>query len=166
MELNQDKSEVSPFLKAVYNKFQDPDILKYRIMRIRLSLFGILIISLVYSCKQRNQVKDLQNEVMSIHDEVMPEMGTLMKLKKQLKDTISHLDSTKQTVADSLNLIVEQLEEADEAMMQWMRNYKAPTEEMPPEEALQYLQLKKKEIIEVRDKIYNSEASARTALQN
>lgn len=134
-------------------------------MRTKTFLIGILILSIVASCKQSNQVEDLQNEVMSIHDEVMPEMGTLMNLKKQLKDTISHLDSTNQPVADSLTLIVEQLEEADEAMMQWMRNYSPPSEEISQEEALQYLQLKKKEILEVKEKINNSEASARAALQ-
>lgn len=135
------------------------------IMKIKAYFTGILLISLVYSCKQSNQVEDLQNEVMSIHDEVMPEMGPLMNLKKQLKDTISHLDSGNQAIADSLTLIVGQLEEADEAMMQWMRNYSPPPEDMKQEEALQYLQLKKEEILEVRDKIYNSEASARAALR-
>lgn len=137
------------------------------IMKIKAYFTGILLISisLVYSCKQSNQVEDLKSEVMNIHDEVMPEMGTLMSLKKQLKDTVSQLDSTNQSVADSLTLIVEQLEEADESMMQWMRNYSPPPEDMKQEEALQYLQLKKEEILEVRDKIYNSEASARAALQ-
>lgn len=135
-------------------------------MRIKPSLMGILILLIVASCAKVNQVENLKKEGMSIHDEVMPEMGTLINLKKQLKDKANRLDSADQPMTDSLALLIQQLEEADEAMMQWMRNYQAPSEEMSQEEAMEYLQLKKKEILEVKKKISNSEASAQAVLQN
>lgn len=135
-------------------------------MRIKISLIGIFILSVVSGCTKDNQVQNLKSEVMNIHDEVMPEMGTLMNLQKELKDKISRLDSADQSMADSLSRLVKQLEEADEAMMQWMRTYKEPSEEMSQEEAMEYLEMKKKEILEVKEKINHSETTAKEALQN
>ncbi|MEX2592015.1 MAG: hypothetical protein WD426_04520 [Anditalea sp.] len=135
-------------------------------MRIKISLIGIFILSVFSSCKNNNQVETLKSEVMTIHDEVMPEMGTLMNLQKELKERISRRDNVDQSMADSLNRLVKQLEEADEAMMQWMRTYKEPSEELSQEEAMEYLEMKKNEILEVKEKIKTSETRAKEALQN
>lgn len=129
-------------------------------------LIAITFLSIITACNQKNRVEKLKAEVMAIHDEVMPEMGTLMNLQKELKDKISHLDTTDQSMADSLRRLVKQLEEADEAMMQWMRNYKDPSPEMSEEEALEYLESKKESITEVKNKINTSKAAAQAALNN
>ena len=48
-----------------------------------------------------------------------------MKLKKQLKLRIAEADSSDKLISkDSLIVLTKDLEEADEEMMQWMRNYK------------------------------------------
>lgn len=129
-------------------------------------LVAIALLSIITACNQKNQVEKLKAEVMAIHDEVMPEMGTLMNLQKELKDRISHLHTTDKSMADSLNRLVSQLEEADETMMQWMRNYKDPSPEMGEEEALEYLKSKKESITEVKNKINTSKATAQAVLNN
>ena len=54
----------------------------------------------------------------------------------------------------------------DEAMMDWMRNYKNPSGEMTEDQALKYLKEKMKSIKEVKQKINTSKAEAMEALNN
>lgn len=129
-------------------------------------LISIAVLAITASCNQTTEsVKDLEAEVMSIHDEVMPKMGTLMNLKKQLKVKVNELDSGSNK-RDSLTLLIQGLEEADEEMMQWMRNYKKPSEEMSDEHAIEYLKQEKNKIEEVKEKINSSEEAAKAALGN
>jgi hypothetical protein len=60
-------------------------------------------------------VKKIYDEVILIHDQIMPEISTIHKLKKEIKS------SDKQ---DSLVMIhVMELDKADEAMMDWMAEF-------------------------------------------
>ena len=106
---------------------------------------------------------------MAVHDEIMPHMGTLMNLKKQLREKAAAMDSAQNTEKEQLRSIrasIEQLEVADEAMMQWMRTYKDPADSVGKEEALEYLKLKEQEILEVKEKMQDSEATAAALLGN
>ncbi len=108
----------------------------------------------------------MKAEVMAVHDEVMPEMGNLMNLKSQLKEKISNRDSLEGFAnLEELNLLIQNLEEAGEAMMDWMRNYKDPSGEMTEDHALEYLKEKMKSIKEVRRQINTSKAEAKRALK-
>lgn len=121
---------------------------------------------IIASCNSINEVEKLKTEVMAIHDEVMPEMGNLMNLKSQLKEKSSELDSLDDSGdLEQLNLLIQNLEEADEAMMDWMRNYKDPSNEMTENQALEYLKEKMKSIQEVKEKINTSKANATEALK-
>ena len=109
----------------------------------------------------------LKAEVMAVHDEIMPRIGTLMNLKKQLKEKAAQLDTiaagNKAEATASMGAIKE-LEKADEAMMQWMRTYEDPDQAMGKDKALEYLELKKKEILLVKKQMEASEAAARDLL--
>ena len=131
--------------------------------RINLIVFTTLLALLLASCSNVNEVEKLKAEVMEVHDEVMPEMGNLMNLIKQLKDKIADLDSIGGGT-EELDQLIHNLEEADEAMMAWMRNYKDPSPEMSEEEALKYLQDKMESIREVKQKINSSKAAAEAVL--
>ena len=140
-------------------------------------LLSVLILS---SCNQNtsekkaatgalNPVEEKRSQVMAIHDEIMPHMGTLMNLKKQLKERAAGLDSTKsldQEQLISVQASIEQLEVADEAMMQWMRTYKDPADSVSQQEAMEYLELKEQEIIEVKEIMQESEETARALLND
>ena len=142
----------------------------YRIILKKVVLSLAILSFLFSSCspnkdkEEQGEVAAFRNEVMQIHDEVMPSMGSLMNLQKQLKERISEIDSSQLQKKKALSLLVTDLEEADEAMMQWMRTYQEPSEEMSKEEALAYLEKKKQEIIEVKQKIEQSEKAAKAAL--
>ncbi|MFH6983344.1 viral A-type inclusion protein [Marinoscillum luteum] len=131
--------------------------------RINLFVFTALLALLLASCSSVNEVEKLKAEVMEVHDEVMPEMGNLMNLKKQLKDKIAYPDSIGGS-AEELDRLIHNLEAADESMMEWMRNYKDPSPEMSEEEALKYLQNKMESIREVKQKINSSKAAAEAVL--
>ncbi len=124
----------------------------YKILSI-VSLLFILMSSILFSCQSEDKVEKARKEVFAIHDEIMPEMGSLMKLKRETKNKIQLLDSLGvNTDVSNLNTIIQELDEADEAMMKWMRKFKNPTEETSETEALKYLEGELKKIKEVRSK--------------
>ncbi|MBU2916129.1 hypothetical protein [Reichenbachiella agariperforans] len=64
------------------------------------------------------EFNDLKAEVITIHDEAMAEMGTIMRLKKEL---VAELDST--AIDSTAVVAIEDLEAAHEGMMVWMRGF-------------------------------------------
>ena len=110
---------------------------------IRLTYFALLLLGfLLCSCKTGEKTPiDIQHDaVMAIHDEVMPKMRDIYKLKKQLKkSTGSELEVVQNSIA--------QLEKADDMMMDWMAEYKKPKASNP--DAMSYLasELQKVDIV-------------------
>lgn len=87
-----------------------------------LSLLLLFSIFTTVSCNDGAppEIKTLQDEAMRIHDKVMPKMSninkTRRKLKKKLKDNPDN--------ANQLREAIKELESADDAMMNWMAEYK------------------------------------------
>ena len=108
-------------------------------------LFGLLLFS---SCKSEHstEVQKLYDEVMVIHDEVMPEMGTIHKLKKQLKGLLKNPSATLDQADVKKN--IEALDQADEAMMDWMHQFKVP-KEASDKIKLEYLAIQKEKMAKV-----------------
>jgi hypothetical protein len=104
------------------------------------------------ACKENQKTTEtaqnqLYEEVMAIHDQVMPEMTTILNLKKDLKAI------EKPETKDIILQQVKELNDADEAMMTWMAAFKVP-EDKTQEEA--YLILEKEKIKQVSDLMYAS----------
>ena len=90
---------------------------------------------------------------MEIHDAVMPEMGTIMKIRKQV---LLKVDSTQDnTTNDEFVKMSETLDEAYDSMMGWMRDFD-PNFEGTPEEYNSYLKDQKEKMIVVRDQMLSS----------
>ncbi len=81
-------------------------------------LFLSALITLTYSCKEENKENSQMKQVMAIHDEVMPKMGTIGKLVSQLDEKI-----TNDPASDSLADAREDLKAAHKAMMDWMKGF-------------------------------------------
>lgn len=94
-------------------------------------------------------LKKMHDNVMEIHDEVMPRMTEIGKLKRQLKRKLKEDNVVKQ---DSIQQYIYQLEEADNAMMNWMGDFKKPSFE-DIKAAEQVYITEKQKIIVVRDKM-------------
>ncbi len=78
---------------------------------------------LFFSCgqmsPQEKELDALQRTVMSIHDDVMPEISTIRKLQKQIK-------KSDQATTEQAKNMINRLEKEDDAMMDWMKEYNKP----------------------------------------
>jgi hypothetical protein len=116
--------------------------------RMKSKVFILLAIMIgMFSCKNEtsDKVELLKTEVIGIHDEVMPKMTDIHKNKKLLREALNVVSEGNNK--DVILLHIKKLEEADEAMMAWMGEYKIPTGE---QEAITYLQGQKVEIERVK----------------
>ena len=111
----------------------------------------VMLVSCGKSLEQQNE--ELFDEVMKIHDEVMPEMGAIRKTRKAVLELQEASEDS--TLRVQLLEVSNQLDEANEAMMNWMRNFE-PDFQGTPEERKQYLDAEKKKMIEVRDMMLGS----------
>lgn len=115
---------------------------------MKSKVFILLAIMIgMFSCKNEtsDKVELLKTEVIGIHDEVMPKMTDIHKNKKLLREALNVVSEGNNK--DVILLHIKKLEEADEAMMAWMGEYKIPTGE---QEAITYLQGQKVEIERVK----------------
>ena len=84
----------------------------------------ILFISILFAqCaggSKNSEIETLHDQVMEIHDEVMPKMRDINQMKKKVRKLSSTLDEA--IIQQHLN----HLDEADEKMMSWMAQYKKP----------------------------------------
>ncbi|MEZ0539847.1 viral A-type inclusion protein [Fibrella arboris] len=116
-----------------------------------------------------------EKEVMDAHDEVMPRIDNIMKLKKELNGKLTALDSMQGTPTETVRvdeqkaqvrLLVRRLTEADSSMMSWMDQYNGDTlKKLPEADALRYLAEQKKLINDAKSKINQSIKQAQTYLK-
>ena len=127
--------------------------------------------SMLLYCSQPNKTeeqvekKPLLDQVLEVHDEVMPKMGDLEKTKRLLVGKADSIAALQPELADSLNALAQDIALANEAMMDWMRNFD-PTYSASEEEVKDYL-LKKKKGIETVAKMMNEKlAEGQEALKD
>jgi hypothetical protein len=138
---------------------------------------GLLTISNAFwACNSGDSVKEAENEVFALHDEVMPKMGDMMKLRKELNQRIASLDSLKATGSATATLRTDEekeqaillsrnLNNADSLMMDWMNHYNGDTlTKLSPDEALRYLADQKDQITDVKTKVNTSIEQAKQFL--
>lgn len=90
-------------------------------MKIRYVIFTLLTLVFLFSCKEKKEAEDTltqMKEVMAIHDEVMPKMGTIGKLVAELKPKV---DSTESGIA--YEVAMKDLQAAHNSMMDWMKGF-------------------------------------------
>lgn len=128
------------------------------------------------ACNQGGErVKETEDEVMAIHDEVMPKMQDIMNLKKKLSAKLLELDSLQQEGVSS-NTLAEQrvkaldlsrdLTMADSLMMDWMYQYRGDSAKaLPAGDALGYFRLEKDKILGVQKRTNQSVEAAREFLK-
>ena len=124
--------------------------------------FPLLGLSVLLSCAQgdKDKVTELEGEVMTVHDEVMPQMDEIMTLKAKLSRKIVSMDSL-QNEGISGNTLAEErikavdlnqkLNESDKLMMDWMHEYRGDSaKKLKPEQAILYFENEKKKIESVK----------------
>ena len=101
-------------------------------------IFFLCLVGLFSSCREKST---LEKEVMAIHDEVMPKLGELNKDRKELQSILNNI--TDESVKTTLLEAITALEKADDGMMDWMAEWKIPSEPIAQEAYL------KKEMVRI-----------------
>ena len=88
----------------------------------------------------------IYKEVMAIHDEMMM-MGKIRGAQGKLKKMMES-DSTN---VEKYQTAYDQLQAADDAMMDWMRQFKNPPQNTPTNVAIEYLKDQKAKVQKMKD---------------
>jgi len=118
----------------------------------------VLVIFAMSSCKseltpEQQHINALHSRIMEVHDEMMPKMKDIYKLKKSLKSSDIQNGSA----------LISELDEADEAMMSWMSQYKKPSSKRPDYE--KYLDEQWQSVQEMKEVMNTAILTAKQALQ-
>lgn len=135
----------------------------YNILAVMVSI--LLISACGIKEPSQSSLQMLEEEVMAIHDSVMPDMPKIHYQKEALVDwskseEFEDLDSTdRQNIASAIRA----LKKAEDAMWDWMSDYADESEEMKgSDDSLMnvFLLRQKSEIIRVRDMMLSSMSAA------
>jgi hypothetical protein len=131
------------------------------------NLFFLLIISVlefVFSCKSgpsASQIAEqdkLYQEVMDIHDAVMPRMSELERTAESLRRFIPS-DKLDETMKEQIFTTVQAIDSASNGMMTWMNEFRQPgllRESMQHDAILAYLQAEKGKMETVQNNMLSS----------
>ena len=126
-------------------------------MKTILQVSSFVVLSLVCSCgekKQDNQA--LYDEVMKVHDEVMPRMDDIYKLKQKLKKQISDTPNLVDEKRRAIEATILKLDSSSEAMMVWMRNFNPLPDSLGEEKAREYLEDQQEKIKRVKEEMLDA----------
>jgi hypothetical protein len=97
------------------------------------------------------------DEMMVVHDEVMPKMADLNRTSRSLKGLAAKVED--KTVQEAINQAVKEIEASSEGMMAWMGELKQLKElrkDKSHEEIIAYLQEEKEEIDQIGEEMRGS----------
>ncbi len=116
---------------------------------------ALLLLTIIFGCTTENKIEGLQDEIMAIHDEIMPKMGEIMNLKNDLATNLKATDSTSanySTIKLKSDSLAYLLTEADNGMMDWMDEYNADTlKAISVEDGEKYLMEQKNKINSLKE---------------
>lgn len=128
--------------------------------------YASVLLALMAACGNNTETEremNLQEEVMAIHDSIMPMTDSVTRLKQRLKNReveISKGDSA------MVKKAIEKLNSANEAMMQWMRQYDQPSDTLEQSKKKTYLKEQKEKIKRVKEKMLKSIEKANIILKD
>ena len=132
-----------------------------------LYLNFILILFFAISCGEKKQTESktdaLLDKVMAVHDDVMPSMMDISKLKKEVNAKIEELaaagDAENAQKIDELKKAFSDLESSQQGMRNWMKEFDRNFEGRVEEEVLDYLN-------DQMTKIENVSQAMKSAIKN
>lgn len=139
-----------------------------------LTVPALLFFSLlIFSCSDKGtagiEVAELEEEVMYIHDDVMPKMSDIMKHKEKINALLSDSSwhETNQEYVNNLRRTLDKLNVAEKEMWNWMHNYSDVFGQLQSDQQKTDFLLKEKEkISEVRVLMLESIEQAEAELTN
>jgi len=110
----------------------------------------------------------LYNQMMEVHDEVMPKMDDIMRLKRELQEQIAKTPDMVIERKQQLEAVVSNLDSASNAMMSWMHRiheFDPLADSVDQEKAREYLESEMEEIKKVKELINGSIEKAKTTME-
>ncbi|MBS1558032.1 MAG: hypothetical protein JST69_04820 [Bacteroidetes bacterium] len=123
-----------------------------------------LILFMLSACGKTDKNQEKQNtestdtnqalyeQVMDVHDEVMPKVEQLYSLKKELQEKRKAKDLPEE-LKKQIDLAIHGLDSADHAMMNWMHHFNPLPDSANREAAREYLEDEMEKIKKVRELI-------------
>ena len=106
---------------------------------------------------QKQHEDSLYSVVMGIHDEIMPKMQDIFNIKTALEDKLPNSNVNN----DSLAVIIDDLEQAEAGMMNWMRSFR-PDKTLGHDSLMQYYRSEKEKIEKVKEEMESSLEKAKS----
>lgn len=139
-------------------------------MKIRMMIAAMLLMALAFACGGTGAAgssEKLEKEMMAEHDRIMPKMGELNELYKEMRQYL-YLDTTMtMQTRENLSMVTVNLKEAEEEMMNWMNgisDLELNKVSMKPEELEKYLTTQNEEISRIGELTDASIKAAKDAL--
>lgn len=143
-------------------------------MKNIFSIFILFSIAIIIGCSsspsekesgedQQAQYDSLFDQVMAVHDEVMPKMEEIHDLKKRIEKELEIVEGDSEMVLKTAH---KELSEADKGMRDWMRNFRKPADDLSMEEKMNYLRQEKETISKVSEDMLSSIENANNALRS
>jgi Mg2+ and Co2+ transporter CorA len=98
----------------------------------------------------------IYNEVMNVHDEIMPKMEDIYKLKKEIEEKIAASPDMVMEKKKQLEQVISNLDSASNSMMDWMHKFNPLPDSVDQEQARAYLESEMEKIKKVRDLTYDA----------
>ena len=95
----------------------------------------------------------LRDEVMKVHDEVMPKLDDIYQLKEKLKNKIAETPTLAADKKQHIEATISKLDSASESMMVWMRKFDPTGDSLTAEKKREYLENEMEKIKKVREDI-------------
>lgn len=113
-----------------------------------------------------NPNEALYNQVMDVHDEVMPKMDDIYKLKKDLQEQIANTHDMVVERKQQLERVISNLDSANNAMMDWMHKFNPLPDSTNQEKVRDYLESEMERVKKVRDLMNESIEKAKESIDN
>ena len=114
---------------------------------------------------EQEQQQQIHDEVMRLHDEMMPKMKDIFDLRAEIIAMADSLEGIGQPFKE-LRQKISDLEEGEQAMMEWMRNFQSLPSETPHDSVMSYMTVQREKIMTVQEKIEKAMEAGRSVINN
>lgn len=132
-------------------------------------LLWILVAGSLFACtepaKTADPIEQLKQETIAIHDEIMPLMGKMKQLQTQLNAGKAALVESGAYTEQQITSMVRNLGNADQDMMQWMRDYGEQIVRVEGGATIENLTKFKAAIAEIKVETFTAIEDAQSALE-
>jgi hypothetical protein len=116
------------------------------------ALYIVILAIAIVSCGDDTN-KKLYNQVMDVHDEVMPKMEDLYNMKKELVAKLQDSTSVSMDERAEIQSRISHIDSVGDMMMDWMHGFNPPEESADKEQTKAYLESEMEKVQKVKEAI-------------